>query len=132
MTIKEKREKNRLKNVAWRSKDRKKYNQYQSEWKANNLDKVRQYKWKARFGITPEQYNKMLLAQGGVCAVCGKPERKRHNTSNRVQLLSVDHDHVTGKVIGLLCQDCNIGIGYFHNDPERIRKAIKYLVKHSA
>lgn len=130
MTIKEKRERNRLKNAAWRAKDREKYNQYQSEWKSNNIDKVRRYKWKARFGITPEQYNELFIVQGGVCASCGKPESKKHNKSNRVQMLSVDHDHVTDQVRGLLCQDCNIAIGYFHDDPCRLQKAITYLLKH--
>ena len=132
MTIEEKRERNRLKNAAWRAKDRGKYNQYQSDWKSNNIDKVRRYKWKMRFGITPEQYNELLIVQGGVCAVCGKPKSKKHNKSNRDQMLSVDHDHITDQVRGLLCQDCNIAIGYFHDDSTRLQKAIKYLTKHQA
>ena len=123
----EKREANRLKNAVWRAKDRAKHNQYMREWKFNNIDKVRRYKWKSRFGITPEQYDELFIFQRGVCAVCGKPERKKHNKSNRVQMLSVDHDHVTGQVQGLLCQDCNIAIGYFHNNTKRMRRAITYL-----
>ena len=125
----EARERNRLKNAAWRAKDRAKYNQYQSEWKSKNLDKVRQYKWKARFGITSEQYTEMLISQGGVCAICEQEETAQHNTSNRVQKLAVDHCHSTGKIRGLLCQDCNRGISKFHDDTKRLGNAIKYLTR---
>ena len=127
MTIEEKREKNRLKNAAWRAKDRAKYNQYQSKWKSNNIDRVRSYKWKTRFGITSEKYSEMLISQGGVCAICEQEETAQHNTSNRVQKLAVDHCHKTGKVRGLLCQDCNRGIGKFHDDIWRLKSAIEYL-----
>jgi len=125
----EARERNRLRNIAWRAKDRKKFNQYMSEWKSNNLDKVRQYKWKERYGITPEQYNEMLISQGGVCVICEQEETAQHNTSNRVQKLAVDHDHVTGKIRGLLCQDCNRGIAKFHDNVPRMKNAIKYLTR---
>ena len=51
-----------------------------------------------------EQYNQMALAQNGVCAICKK------ENSNGIKL-SVDHNHKTGKVRGLLCQRCNFVIG---------------------
>ena len=101
------------------------------EWKSNNIDKVRRYKWKARFGITPKQYSELFIAQNEVCAICNRPESKKHNKSNRVQMLSVDHCHITGNIRGLLCQDCNIAIGYFRNDPARLQKAIEYLNRQS-
>jgi hypothetical protein len=125
----EARERNRLRNVEWRAKDRVKYNQYQSEWKSNNIDRVRSYKWKARFGITSEKYTEMLISQGGVCAICGQEETAQHNTSNRVQKLAVDHCHITGKIRGLLCQDCNRGISKFHDDPTILKNAIEYLTQ---
>ena len=123
----EARERNRLKNAAWRAKDRAKFNQYMREWKSNNPDKIRRYKWKERYNITPEKYTEMLVCQNGRCAICGNEETARHNRSNEVQKLAVDHCHVTGRVRGLLCQDCNRGISKFHDDPVRLKNAIKYL-----
>lgn len=80
------------------------------------------------YGITELDYAEMLDAQDGLCAICGKPEsRIVHGTLRR---LSVDHDHTTGKVRGLLCHDCNCGLGRFKEDTESLRKAIEYLEKH--
>ena len=123
----EKREANRLRNAAWRKKDREKYNRYMRKWKSNNSNKTTSYKWKARYGITPEQYMELFKIQNGRCAICGNEETARHTRSKEVQKLAVDHCHTTGKVRGLLCQDCNRGLGKFHDDPERLRKAIDYL-----
>ena len=50
------------------------------------------------YGLTAEQYEALLAHQGGVCAICGGERRYR---------LNVDHDHVTGRVRGLLCRRCN-------------------------
>lgn len=78
-----------------------------------------------RYGVTPEQFDQMLADQNGVCAICGEPE-----TRMRLDVLlplSVDHDHVTGRVRGLLCHPCNQAIGFFKDDPERLVKAIEYL-----
>ena len=99
------------------------------EWKSDNLDKVRQYKWKERYGITPEQYTEMLVCQGGCCAICGHPETAINVGTNEIQKLAVDHCHITGKVRGLLCQDCNRGISKFHDDIKRLGNAIKYLTR---
>lgn len=80
-------------------------------------------RWKggpfAKYGLSPEQYDAIFAAQGGRCAVCGRPPKK-----NR---LSVDHDHRTGRVRGLLCFRCNYGIGWFQDDLERLRKVSTYL-----
>lgn len=54
---------------------------------------------RARQLLSPDEYEALLEAQGGVCAICGNPPAKRR--------LSVDHDHATGKVRGLLCFRCN-------------------------
>lgn len=72
------------------------------------------YDWRYRktYGITLEQYDEMFRQQGGACAVCGSVPKK-----NR---LSVDHDHATGKVRGLLCMNCNIAL-------ERVGKLQAYL-----
>ena len=81
---------------------------------------VRRAKIKRLFGITPEDYDKMLLNQGGVCAICLRksPDGRR---------LHIDHDHSTRLVRGLLCHDCNRGLGIFKDDPIRLSRAIEYL-----
>lgn len=76
---------------------------------------------RGRYGITLDDYNKMHNEQGGTCAICGLAER----VSNRS--LAVDHCHATGKVRGLLCSACNIALGKFQDDKERLLKAISYL-----
>lgn len=73
-----------------------------------------------RFGLDVGQYEQMSDAQGGVCAIC-------RQKCPRGFELSVDHDHKTSVVRGLLCQRCNAGLGLFHDDPERMTGAIEYL-----
>jgi Recombination endonuclease VII len=66
------------------------------------------------YGITLEQYEFMLGAQGGACAICGEPEGLRGGRLGTATLsLAVDHDHATGFVRGLLCSSCNQGLGMF-------------------
>lgn len=74
----------------------------------------------ARWGITVEQYEALVAAAGGLCAVCQQPPRES-------KALCIDHDHVTGVVRGLLCQDCNLGIGQLRDDPELLDRAAAYL-----
>lgn len=81
-----------------------------------------------KFGITLAQYHEMLTEQGGGCAICGKPERT--SRSGKTLSLAVDHCHNSSQVRGLLCVNCNQGIGSFRDDPEILRKAIEYLHKH--
>jgi len=78
-----------------------------------------------KYGISITDYERMFTQQNGVCAICRRPERNE----NRYGLLSlsVDHDHKTGKVRGLLCQDCNRGLGQFKDDPVLVRSAADYL-----
>jgi hypothetical protein len=80
---------------------------------------------RSRYGITSEQYADMLAVQSGVCAVCAKPPDP--NGIRSASRLHVDHDHQTGLVRGLLCLNCNRGIGYFADDPQRLEAAAQYL-----
>jgi hypothetical protein len=75
---------------------------------------------KNRYGLSVADYEAMLAAQGGVCAICGQPD----STGRR---LSVDHDHNTGAVRGLLCSHCNRGIGHFKDSTTLLARAIEYL-----
>lgn len=77
------------------------------------------------FGITVAEFHAMRDAQGGVCAACGRPEKEKR--SGRVRELAVDHCHRTGAIRGLLCGNCNRGIGKFEDNPELLRKAADYL-----
>ena len=128
----EKREKNRLKNIEWRKHNREKCCRATANWRVRNPEYDGNLKLKDRYGITPEKYTEMLVCQNGRCAICGNEETARHNRSNKVQKLAVDHCHVTGKVRGLLCQDCNRGIAKFHDDTKRMEDAIEYLRHHSS
>lgn len=75
------------------------------------------------YNMTIEQYNVMFNAQEGKCACCGKHQ------DNCKRKLAVDHDHDTGAIRALLCDNCNPGIGYFKHSIERLNQAIKYLNK---
>ena len=86
-----------------------------------NMHRVR---LRLRYGMTPEQYDELIEKQGGRCAVCGTAHPVK-GSSNRGW--HVDHDHVTGKVRGLLCNSCNRGIGLLQDNPELLEKAAAYL-----
>ena len=77
------------------------------------------YRLKKSFGLTLDDYEKMLALQKGVCAICG--QRDEHFS------LAVDHCHVTGRIRGLLCSQCNRGLGLFRDSIESLRAAINYL-----
>ena len=81
----------------------------------------RRDKYLARYGITHDEYEKMLAAQNGVCAICQGEETKRWTH------FSVDHNHETGEVRGLLCHTCNTGLGQFQDSPELLAEAANYL-----
>lgn len=93
----------------------------------SSTEKQRRSSLVRKYGITVEDYERILAEQGGVCAVCGDPERTTHRGSASPWSLSVDHDHVTGRVRGLLCTPCNRGIGFLRDDPSIMRRALEYL-----
>lgn len=73
--------------------------------------------------LSAEEYDTLLQRQKGVCAICGRKPEER---------LVVDHDHSSGKVRGLLCSPCNLGLGIFEDDPGRLVAGAEYLGKMSA
>jgi len=77
------------------------------------------------FNITQVQYDLLLEKQNGVCAICGKTPNENN------QLLSVDHNHETSKVRGLLCSNCNTAIGMLKDNSKLLRKASNYLDSHA-
>lgn len=84
------------------------------------IDRARRNRLKKKFGLSVEQYESLLLSQGGVCAICREP----CSSGNR---LAVDHDHTTGKVRGLLCAQCNQALGKLQESPALLRAAVTYL-----
>jgi hypothetical protein len=104
-------------------------NAYQREH--NQIPKVRakiRKKYRAiyimqRYGMTLEEYEILLVSQGGVCAICGSESSGRDSAKH----LDVDHDHDTGRVRGLLCHHCNVGMGHFKDDVNLMKAAIQYL-----
>ena len=80
------------------------------------------------FSITRNKYNKMLELQNNVCLICGKPETHINN-NGKINLLSVDHCHKTGKIRGLLCRRCNLTLGAINEDIKILKAAIIYLEK---
>lgn len=82
------------------------------------------------YGITLNDYNELLEAQNGVCAICGNPETTINKRGNRVQDLAVDHDHTTGKVRGLLCRKCNRILGDANENIAILTMATNYLKLH--
>lgn len=79
---------------------------------------------KFAYGITIEDWQKMFEEQKGCCAIC-----HRHQTEFQKRLF-VDHDHATGKVRQLLCQQCNMTLGAARDDIEVLKNAIDYLLRH--
>lgn len=88
-------------------------------------DAIKNYSLKQLYGITLSEYDTMRLAQKGRCAICDLHESEIKN--NR---LYVDHDHENKAIRGLLCNLCNMAIGAFNEDVERIKSAISYIKKH--
>jgi len=90
-------------------------------WNRQYPEKLREQRLKRQYGIDQGDYESLLVAQGGKCAVCGI------NDSGQKGSWSIDHCHKTGIVRGLLCNNCNNGLGRFKDNPDLMQKAIKYL-----
>ena len=96
-----------------------------------NRDSVYEQSIRRRFGMSLDAYNDVLAHQGGVCALCGHPE-KGSNRDGSQRRLHIDHDHSTGRIRSLLCSGCNAGLGGFKEDPHRMGEAIRYLKRHAS
>lgn len=115
-------------------------NRYWAAMKAADPEGYRLYQrnnqLKVKFGMTLEGYAEMLASQGGRCAICGSTDPGRSRKGN----FAVDHDHACcpgqnscGRCVrGLLCSDCNQGIGFLKDDPKVIESALDYLSTHTA
>ncbi|NGM13027.1 endonuclease VII domain-containing protein [Verrucosispora sp. WMMA2044] len=92
------------------------HNTRTSETKQRLYGGNREYHLRRRYGIGQREFDELLAEQGGLCAVCGDPDPEH-----------VDHDHRTGWVRGILCFNCNGGLGQFRDSPTRLARAVTYL-----
>jgi hypothetical protein len=98
---------------------------WQKAYREKNRETLVARERQRKFGITHAEYAELHHKQGGVCAICKKPETAtRHG---KVKSLAVDHCHATGRIRGLLCADCNTGIGKLKEDKSIFLAAIQYL-----
>jgi len=103
----------------WADKNR----DHLNDWRRNNW--VVAGRRLRRRGATQQMYDALYEAQKGCCALCEEPEEK-------FAWLCIDHDHVTGRIRGLLCPNCNRGLGLLQDNPDLLRKAAKYVEAHKA
>lgn len=116
--------------AAWRLANREKIRQSQKKWrdrtgynqkrKENGSSDRLQLK---RYGLTQESFDQLLAKQGGVCAICARPDAGSKTASR----LYVDHCHNSNRVRGLLCRSCNVMLGCAHDKPELLMKGAAYL-----
>ena len=76
------------------------------------------------YGISLEQYDDLLKVQGGRCAIC------RVDMEEYPRRFSVDHCHISSRVRGLLCLQCNVGLGNLRESPSLMMRALEYLLSH--
>lgn len=89
--------------------------------KVLTTDERRTYMQRWRYGMTDEHWAQLLVAQGSSCGICRSAEPRGGKN------WSVDHCHETGRVRGILCSVCNLALGHFDDDLERIQNALIYL-----
>lgn len=114
---------------AYREANKEKVSARQKTWSANLSaerkarikERRRKLSIKRRYGLAPERYEDVLSAQNGLCAICASPGP-----------LVVDHCHTTGRVRGLLCTLCNVGIGALLDSEANLLSAVAYLKRCSA
>jgi hypothetical protein len=104
---------------AWQQANKEHLHAYRREYRQRRKAEERDAYLRRTFGITQADYDALLDAQGGGCAICGKRPGKI--------ALHVDHDHETGEIRGLLCVGCNNALGRFHDDVALLLRAIGYV-----
>lgn len=112
-----------------RAADRARYAANPEKYKAQAMaiywrdwEKIRLRELARRYGITVQLYLDLHEQQRGACGICGRPEAEVPK-----KRLAVDHDHKTGRVRGLLCQDCNFALGLLHDDSQLLAAASKWI-----
>lgn len=117
-----------------RERQKKKMEQYKAERWKDDLDGKRQYvkevHLKHKYGITLETFERMVVERDEKCDIC----KEDFDYSSKSTSPAIDHDHNLTKdsdkfIRGVLCMRCNLALGHFKDDIERMERAIKYLKK---
>ena len=101
-----------------------------ARWRSRpgNVEKVRDAYYRRKYGLSMQGVFNLLDRQGGRCAICQSLNPGSRNRGiSELGRWHVDHDHVTNKVRGILCGDCNIGLGGFRDNPDYLVDAAIYL-----
>lgn len=97
--------------------------EYNKRWLSKNAEFVKRREYvrtlREHWGMTPDDFDELSAAQGGVCAICGGTDKSKR--------LAIDHDHASGKIRGLLCGKCNISLGLLGDSVDILKSAIRYL-----
>lgn len=120
-----------LNNIKNKQNNLAKYQQYDREWKRKHYQSCpNQYKERnllKSFNLSLNDFYEMLEQQKGVCCICNQVEKVLGN-NGKIKSLSVDHDHKTNQLRGLLCNNCNRALGLLKDDPLVLRNAVLYLM----
>jgi len=111
----------KLNRQKWSEENREYQTEYFKDYYQKNKRAQQGKRLEKKYGITIDDYEAILVAQKGACAVCCSVTARGNGKFH------VDHDHKTGKVRGLLCHDCNVGLGNFKDSPELLEAASTYL-----
>lgn len=95
-----------------------------NEWHKKNADRVHDNLLRSRYGVTQADVDEMIVQQDNLCAICNKPPSGKTKRDHR---LFLDHCHKTGKVRGMLCNDCNLALGRVHDNVDILKSMIEYL-----
>jgi len=115
-------------NPSYRNKEENKT--YKATYHQHNKHKKWERDLKKLYGLSIDDYKRMLKDQSGCCAICNLPESAKDKRSGLVRVLSVDHCHKTNKVRALLCSKCNLLLGLLHDSFSILKSVESYLVKH--
>lgn len=107
-------------NRAWLENNRGRHVATVKAWKKANPVAMKKYRL-ARYGLTVEEYEALLAAQGGRCAICETDTPAKHGS------WCIDHCHGSSEVRGLLCVRCNAGLGHFDDSPAFLLAAERYI-----
>lgn len=118
---------------AYYAKNKTKISSRHKAWAKKNAVTIKDKRLQSIFGITLEDYERMVKDQHGKCAICGSKEAWPGELSKhfRPRTWCVDHNHRTLKVRGLLCNRCNTALGMVDDSIEVLSMAIEYLRKNT-
>lgn len=123
MTPEQKEHARKMERARWMSKTK---DERRKKFASRSPEQRRKYQLKKDYGITLEQYDQMFEAQGYCCANQGC----RAKFANTLKGWHVDHDHLTGKVRGILCSNCNVALGHAQDNADRLFGLAVYIKNH--